>query len=98
MRNNMNFHDAIRLVDGHDSIPHVYHEEYQNLICDDFFRDKVSEYIQDFFETNKYDDKFYEVYENITQNKGFNDDLEAVEFFIVLKVLLLNKETLECRR
>lgn len=92
------FHSALRLVDGYDSIPHVYHEEYHNLICDDFFRDKVSEYIQDFYETNKYDDKFYEVYENITQNKDFNDELSAVEFYIVLKVLLLNKETLECRR
>ena len=88
------FHSAIRLVDGGELTPNVYHEEYDNLICDDFFLDKISEEIQDFYQTNKFDDKFYEVYENITQNKEFEDELNAVEFFIVLKVLLDSKEIL----
>ena len=87
------FHSAIRLVDGGELIPHVYREEYDNLICDDFFLDKISEEIQDFYQIYCFDDDFYDIYNGIRE-KEFEDELNAVEFFIVLKVLLDNKEIL----
>ena len=87
------FHSAIRLVDGGELIPHVYREEYDNLICDDFFLDKISEEIQDFYQIYCFDDDFYDIYNGIRE-KEFEDELNAVEFFIVLKVLLDSKEIL----
>ena len=87
------FHSAIRLVDGGELIPHVYREEYDNLICDDFFLDKISEEIQDFYQIYCFDDDFYDIYNGIKE-KEFEDEMNAVEFFIVLKVLLDSKEIL----
>ena len=87
------FHSAIRLVDGGELIPHVYREEYDNLICDDFFLDKISEEIQIFYQIYCFDDDFYDIYNGIKE-KEFEDEMNAVEFFIVLKVLLDNKEIL----
>lgn len=87
------FHSAIRLVDGDELIPHVYREEYDNLICDDFFLDKISEEIQDFYQIYCFDDDFYDIYNGIKE-KEFEDEMNAVEFFIVLKVLLDSKEIL----
>lgn len=93
----MNFHDAIRLADGHESIPNVYEEEYNNLICDDFFLDKCSEYIHQYLGHDMFNDEYYELYNSIS-SKDFRDDMNAIEFFIVLKILLYNKKTLELRR
>ena len=87
------FHSAIRLVDGGELIPHVYREEYDNLICDDFFLDKISEEIQDFYQIYCCDDDFFDIYDGIRE-KEFEDEMNAVEFFIVLKVLLDSKEIL----
>ena len=87
------FHSAIRLVDGGELIPNVYREEYDNLICDDFFLDKISEEIQIFYQIYCFDDDFYDIYNGIKE-KEFEDEMNAVEFFIVLKVLLDNKEIL----
>ena len=93
----MSFHDVIRLVDGHDSIPYVYHEEYQNLICDDFFLDKCSEYIHEHLGHDEFNDEYYELYNSIS-GKGFEDDLNGVELLIILKVLIYNEDVLQYRR
>ena len=93
----MNFHDVIRLVDGYDLITYVYHEEYQNLICDDFFLDKCSEYIHKHLGHDEFNDEYYELYNSIS-GKGFEDDLNGVELFIILKVLIYNEDVLQYRR
>ena len=86
----VNFHDAIRLVDGDELIPNVYEEEYNNLICDDFFLDKCSEYIHAYLGNDEFNDEYYEIYNSIS-NKEFGDDLNAIELFIVLGVLITIK-------
>ena len=93
----MSFHDAIRLVDGCDSIPYIYHEEYQNLICDDFFLDKCSEYIHAYLGNDEFNDEYYEIYNSIS-NKEFEEDLNAIELLIILGVLIYNKNVLQYRR
>lgn len=87
------FHSAIRLVDGDELTPNVYREEYDNLICDDFFLDKISEEIQIFYQIYCFDDDFYDIYNGIKE-KEFEDEMNAIEFFIVLKVLIDSKEIL----
>ena len=86
------FHSAIRLVNGDEPIP-KHRKEYDNLICDDFFLDQISEEIQIFYQIYCFDDDFYDIFNGIKE-KEFEDEMNAVEFFLVLKVLLDNKEIL----
>tara|TARA_S200000501_G_C20519575_1_gene610646 strand:+ start:306 stop:593 length:288 start_codon:yes stop_codon:yes gene_type:complete len=93
----VDFHDALRIADGNESIPQVYEEEHRNLICDDFFLDKCSEYIHAHLGNDEFNDEYYEIYNSIS-NKEFEDDLNAIELFIILKVLIYNEDVLQYRR
>ena len=93
----MNFHDAIRLVDGSRGLGDVYKRQYQNLICDDFFLDKCSEYIHAYLGNDEFNDEYYEIYNSIS-NKEFEEDLNAIELLIILGVLIYNKNVLQYRR
>ena len=93
----INFHDAIRVADGNESTPPVYEEEHRNLICDDFFLDKCSEHIHQHLGHDKFNDEYYELYNSIS-GKEFEDDLNGIELFIILKVLIYNENVLQYRR
>lgn len=93
----INFHDVLRIADGNESLPSVYEEEHRNLICDDFFLDKCSEYIHKHLDHDKFNDEYYELYNSIS-GKEFEDDMNGIELFIILKVLIYNEDVLKYRR
>ena len=65
-------------------------EMYESTIVDDFFLDKLAEYIDEFIDSDERErgDEFYRIYEKIAHCE-FEEELEPLEFLLVLRVLVM---------
>ena len=65
-------------------------EMYESTIVDDFFLDKLAEYIDEYIDIHKDErgDEFYRMYDKIAHCK-FEEELEPIEFLLVLRVLVM---------
>lgn len=90
----MSFHNIIDIAN--EGILHeiAINETYEDYIENDFFLDKLSEYIHKFLSSSNYDENYYNIYNSIRM-KELNEHMNRIEFYLVLKTILTLNETIK---
>jgi len=90
----MSFHNIIDIANEGNLHEIAINETYEDYIENDFFLDKLSEYIHEFLSSSNYDENYYNIYNSIRM-KELNEHMNRIEFYLVLKTILTLNETIK---